>query len=309
MNIIILGAAGFIGTNLAIQLAQDKDNQIKLVDYSMSYFDNIKRFGFENVSLIESSFDDKTDYDSLLTNQEIVYHLFSTTNPSTSNQDISKEIVDNVLNSSRILEACVNNKIKRIVFLSSGGTVYGREDDCPIKECAGTNPISSYGTQKLMIEKLIQLYNYNHGLDYRIIRLSNPYGPFQRPNGILGAITTFVYKAINNEEITVYGDGSVVRDFIYIDDAIRGIQNIASSESEYKLFNLGSGKGTSINEVLEIIRDTLGLPLKIKYEKARTVDIPINYLDVSRYRKCFNDYECLSLQEGIKKTKEYLLTI
>lgn len=305
MKIIILGAAGFIGTNLTIKLAQNPDNNITLVDYSFDYFENINKFSFKNVKIVESNFDQNTNYVKLLRNQDIVYHLFSTTNPSTSNKNISKEITDNVLMTSKVLEACVENKIKKIIFLSSGGTIYGKNVVCPIKEDSNTNPISSYGTQKLMIEKLIQLYGYNHNLDYRIIRLSNPYGPYQRPNGILGAVTTFVYKAINNEEITVYGDGSVVRDFIYIDDAIRGILNIVEGNSEYKIFNLGSGKGTSINKVLETVEKTLKKPITIRYQEARPVDIPVNYLDVSRYQNCFKDYELLSLEDGLKKTIEH----
>lgn len=110
------------------------------------------------------------------------------------------------------------------------GQVYGKEVDCPLKEKTATNPISSYGVQKVTIEKLLYLYRYMYGLDYRIIRLANPYGPYQRPNGVLGAVTTFTYKALKGDKIVVYGDGSVVRDFIYIDDAIRAIMKIVRRE-------------------------------------------------------------------------------
>lgn len=145
--------------------------------------------------------------------------------------------------------------MKKVVFISSGGTVYGKESSCPLSENTPTNPISSYGVQKITIEKLLYLYNYMYGLDYRIIRLANPYEPYQRPDGVLGAVTTFTYKALKGEKINVYGDGSVIRDFIYIQDAVRAIIKVVNGESEHHVFNLGCGYGTSIKKLLETIEN------------------------------------------------------
>lgn len=145
-----------------------------------------------------------------------------------------------------------------------------------------------------------------YGLDYRIIRLANPYGPYQRPNGVLGAVTTFTYKALKGDEVQVYGDGSVIRDFIYIDDAVRAIVNIVNGENKHHTFNLGCGHGTSIKEVLSAIESSLGLKLNIVYNEARAVDVPINYLDISRYEKYFGSLNSISLEEGIKKTAEFM---
>ena len=145
-----------------------------------------------------------------------------------------------------------------------------------------------------------------YGLDYRIIRLSNPYGPYQRPNGVLGAVTTFTYKALKGDEIQVYGDGSVVRDFIYIEDAIRGILNIVNGENNHHTFNLGCGYGTSIKEVLEIIEKALKIKLNVIYTPARAVDVPVNYLDISRYEEYYGSLNPISLEKGIKKTAEFM---
>ena len=144
------------------------------------------------------------------------------------------------------LYVCIRCGVKKVVFVSSGGTVYGKEVDCPLKEKTATNPISSYGVQKITIEKLLYLYRYMYGLDYRIIRLANPYGPYQRPNGVLGAVTTFTYKALKGDEITVYGDGSVVRDFIYIDDAIRAIMKIVNSLPQRTILSSQTRKASII---------------------------------------------------------------
>ena len=146
-----------------------------------------------------------------------------------------------------------------------------------------------------------------YGLDYRIIRLTNPYGPYQRPNGVLGAVTTFTYKALKKEEIQVYGDGSVVRDFIYIDDAVRGIQKIVEGSDRHHTFNLGCGYGTSIKQVLETIERALDIKLRVRYTEARKVDVPVNYLDIKRYETAYGSLNPISLEEGIRKTAEFMV--
>lgn len=306
MNIALLGAAGFIGTNLTIALAKDKVNKITVIDRDRLHFLNVDNIHFSNVKFIESELTMDTDFDGLIKNHDIVYHLVSTTVPSTSNQHISEELKANVVLSANLFEACVKSGVKKVIFLSSGGTVYGKDAVCPFPEETPTNPISSYGVQKITIEKLLYLYNYMYGLDYRIIRLSNPYGPYQRPNGILGAVTTFTYKALKGEEVIVYGDGSVVRDFIYIDDAIRGILAITNSESKHHTFNLGCGYGTSIKEVLCEIEKTLRIKINVVYKEGRTVDVPVNFLDISRYEKYYGKLNPIPLSEGIKRTAAFM---
>ena len=305
MKILLLGAAGFIGTNLTIKLMENKADVITLVDKSKTFFINPDIVNSPNVVIQESSLDLDMDY-SILEGQVVVYHLESTVVPSTSNQHISQDIQMNVLLSSHLFDASVQYGVKKIVFISSGGTVYGKEAACPLPENTPTNPITSYGVQKITIEKLLYLYNYMYGLDYRIIRLSNPYGPYQRPNGVLGAVTTFTYKALKGDEVQVYGDGSVVRDFIYIDDAVRGILNIVNGENKHHTFNLGCGYGTSISEVLKAIESALGIKMNVVYKNGRAVDVPVNYLDISRYEKYYGKLNPLSLEEGIVKTADFM---
>ena len=308
MNNIILGAAGFIGTNLAIELAKDKSNKTVLIDRQLEYFDAVKELDLPNTSYQSMLLSIDSDFDTLVRGNEVVYHLLSTTMPATSNKGVAEELMANVVLSAKLFEACARQGVKKVIFISSGGTVYGKENDCPLNEDMPTNPITSYGLQKVTIEKLLYLYNYVFGLEYRIIRLANPYGPYQRPNGVLGAVTTFTYKAIKGEEIEVYGDGSVVRDFIYIDDAIRGIKTIADGNDSHHVFNLGCGYGTSIKQLLKTIENTLGIGIKIKYTEARKVDVPINYLDISRYEKAYGKLNPISLEKGIKKTAEFMRT-
>ncbi len=306
MKITLLGAAGFIGTNLVIELAKNPENEITVVDCNKIYFKTLENLRFPNLQTIQSDFTMDANYEQLVEDQDIVYHLVSTTVPSTSNQHIAEELKGNVVLSANMFEACVHQNVKKVVFLSSGGTVYGKESKCPLNEKTPTNPITSYGVQKVTIEKLLYLYNYMYGLDYRIIRLTNPYGPYQRPNGVLGAVTTFTYKALRGEEINVYGDGSVVRDFIYIDDAVRGIQKIVEGNDRHHTFNLGCGYGTSIKQVLETIEEALDIKLNIKYTEARNVDVPVNYLDIKRFETAYGSLNPISLEEGVKKTAEFM---
>lgn len=301
-HIVMFGAAGFIGTNLSLDYIKRKYS-LTLVDTNTNFFlDEVKK----NAIIKEMSFVEDADFSSVLKEGDIVYHLVSTTVPTTANQHIAQELSANIITTAKLLDACVAKNVKKIVFISSGGTVYGKETGCPLPEETPTYPINSYGLQKITIEKLLYLYNYMYGLDYRVIRLANPYGPYQRPNGILGAITTFTYKAIKKQPIVVYGDGSVVRDFIYIDDAIAAINKIVFEKSNYKTYNLGSGKGTSISEILNVICKIYGSHITIKYEEGRSVDVHENYLDISRFEKDFGKVSFVNLEEGIIKTGEFL---
>jgi UDP-glucose 4-epimerase len=307
MKISILGAAGFIGTNLVMSLISDKSNDILAVDESLDYFDDCVKES--NVHLCECKFLGTTNFKTYLKGQDVVYHLISTNNPTYSNHDIGKDIVDNIMISINILEACVCNDIKKVIFISSGGTVYGDKVTCPISEDAITNPINTYGIQKLTIEKLFYLYNHIYGLDYSIVRLANPYGPHQRPNGKQGVISTFTYKALKNESLTVYGDGSVIRDYIYIEDAVNGIVKIANSCNNKKVFNLGSGTGVSINQIIEILKKIIGKNIPVNYIESRSVDVPVNVLDVTRYKELFDITGFRTLEEGIGLTMDYFKSL
>lgn len=303
MKACLIGGAGFLGTNLAIHLSQT--DEVTVIDRDEKFFTTLKSLNLP-IHYKTASFNIDSDFDSQVEGQDIVYHLASTVIPGNSNYDIGAEIDANVVVTCHLLDACVRQGIKKVVFISSGGAIYGKKGTCPIQEDMVTYPISSYGVQKLAIEKLLYLYRYQKDLDYRIIRLANPYGPYQRPNGKLGVVTTFVYKALTSGRLEVYGDGSVVRDFIYIEDAMRGILKIVNGENNVRIFNLGSGKGTSVNQVIEAIRRTIRSDLAVEYIAGRTTDVPVNYLDISRYEGIYGKLDPMDLEDGIKKTADFM---
>lgn len=308
MKILVLGAAGFIGTNLCQHLCSKRDNHVIAYDCSMTALERLKKnIATENIEYINGKFEINDDYVALTHEVDVVYHLISTVVPGTSNKGIADEFMSNTVVTVKLLDACVVSKVKKVIFLSSGGTVYGKIEKLPIKEDTPLNPISSYGIQKITIEKLLYLYHYLYKIDYRIVRLANPYGRYQNPNGIQGVVTTFVYRAIYNETVKLYGDGSIIRDYIYIEDAIKAIEQIACYEGPQKIFNVGTGKGYSVKEIIEVIERMLQIKMDIDYQPKRAVDVPVNILDISRYTNEIGEMQYTSLEEGILKTRDYIL--
>ena len=183
--------------------------------------------------------------------------------------------------------------------------MYGDELDRPYSENDFLLPITSYGMQKLVIEKFLHYYYHVHGLDYRIIRLSNPYGPLQIPNSGLGALTTFTYQAVVNNPITIYGDGSAVRDYIFIEDVIKGVKAISCNTNSERIFNLGSGVGTSLKQILEKLALQLGRDINVKYLPKRSTDVKYSVLDTTRYKKINPEHKMLKIDDGIKKMVDF----
>lgn len=305
MRIGVFGSAGFIGINLLLKLKDLPDVKIHAFDTNLEYFPSFLN-SIENITLKECAYHKDGCYDNVILNYDYVFDLISTNTPRTSNNDIYKELHCGIAPNLRLIDACCRNRVKRFIFISSGGAIYGPTKECPIKEDTVANPISTYGLQKLMIEKLLYIYKNTNNLDYKIIRLSNPYGPFQRPNGKLGVVTTFIDRAIKKEHIKILGDGSTIRDYIYIDDAINAILNVSFNNSVYSMYNIGSGVGISIKELVNEISNELNESLIIDRCPENKCDVPINILDTSRYEKEFGAIQKTSLRSGIKQTASFL---
>lgn len=307
MNIGIIGGASFLGKNLARMLCCQKNCKVTIADTNISYWKTMPIPEAETIPFFEQPFGANKDYEPFLLNQDIIFHLASTSFPAISNVDIKEEIEENVIGTIQLLDTCLKCGVREVIFFSSGGTVYGTLESCPLPETAQTNPITAYGVQKVTIEKLLYLYSIIYGIKIKIVRLANPFGPYQRPNGKLGAVTTFIYKALHGEEISVYGDGSVIRDYIYVEDALKAVLKIVENENDREnTYNIGSGCGTSIKDLLTLIQNTLNIPLRVSFLQGRTIDAPTNYLDISRYENRYGPLVTVDLKEGIHKTARYL---
>jgi UDP-glucose 4-epimerase len=300
MRYLILGGTGFLGSWITNFLLKQRNSSVIVFDQKVPDFS--KYHGNKNIEFITGDFCNYSKFDNIVHGCDIIFHLISTTTPSTPGNTITKEIEENIDPTIHLLNACVKEKVGQFVFISSGGTVYGKQkDSLPISETNPTNPISPYGIQKLMIEKSIQYYHHIHGLNYKILRLSNPYGPHQNPFGGQGVISAFAYQLVNEMPIKIYGNGEVVRDFIYVEDSIKMIMNVINKKEAGYLYNIGSGIGYSINEVLRIIENITNKKAKVQYHDSRPYDVPVNILDISKYLSEIDPNHPRSIEEGISE--------
>lgn len=306
MRYLILGGAGFLGTWLANKLLlADGNSTVILFDRKMP--DNLPKY-CDRIETHIGDFENYERFRNLIKGCDAVFHLISSTIPSklVNRNSIIPEINENITPTIRLLDACANENIGKFVFLSSGGTVYGNKlETIPIKETNPTNPISAYGIQKLMIEKYIQLYNNAFNLNYQIIRLSNPFGPYQNPFGKQGVLSHFTYRIVNNLPITIYGEGAVIRDFIEVRDAIDMIVNIVNSNKVNEIYNVGSGKGYSVQQCVDLIEEISGKKAKIKKVESRLFDVPVNILDISKYLSDISPIGPKDIKIGIDSLVKY----
>ncbi|UJF34268.1 NAD-dependent epimerase/dehydratase family protein [Paenibacillus hexagrammi] len=295
MNVLVLGGTGFIGSNLCKSLLI-RGHKIRIIDRT------IKNIGFDmtNIECVEADFIDIIDFKPYLKNIDVVYHLISTTVPATSNMNRYFDVNSNVCTTIRLLDDIVKSNAQKIIFLSSGGTIYGQTEITPIPEDHPTNPICSYGIQKLTIEKYLFFYFHEYGLDYQVVRLSNPYGKGQNGRKGQGVIPIFINKVLKNEEIQIWGDGLTIRDYIYIDDVIEALSTLLEYSGEHRILNLGSGKGSTLIDIINIISSVTGQKALVSFTEARSIDVRANVLDIKKTTKELKWEPKYSLSNGIK---------
>jgi len=301
---VVLGGAGFLGSHLTEALLA-RGRAVRVFDRLHADLKNLEGLSGD-WELLTGDFMNEADQREALAEASVVFHLISTTIPSTSNENPVYDVETNLIPTVKLLEAARAAGVETIVFVSSGGTVYGKPQSLPLREDHPTEPRVSYGIVKLAIEKYLRLYTHQHGIAHRILRLSNPYGPRQDPRGAQGAAAVFLGKAHRGETITIWGDGSVVRDYLYVTDAIEGVVQAAESGSGSSTYNIGSGTGVSLNELVEAIRAVAGREVRVEHVPGRPFDVPANVLDVSRARRDLGWEPRVSLQEGLSRTWAWL---
>jgi UDP-glucose 4-epimerase len=297
---VILGAAGFIGINLSHTLAAQ--------GWEVICFDHITSPNWPlSAKIIVGDFEKMPA--ALLESMEdaTVFHLISSCRPSATTEKAADEVAYDLISTINYLELC-RDRALRWVFISSGGTVYGHTEENALLESAGTQPICTYGLVKLSIEQYFSLYKKIHNIDYVVVRLANPYGPWQRPLIGQGLVATLIYKALNGESIEVWGSGENVRDYIYIDDAIEGILAAAQNGQSGEIYNVGTGKGTSINELIGMMREALSLEITFNYAEARNVDVKRNVLDNKKLSRRTGWKPVVNFDVGVQRSADWIKT-
>ena len=302
---IIYGGAGFIGSHIAEDLLL-RDLKITIFDKLNASKKNVTHI-LDKIDFIEGDFNNEVDINKSLKNKDYVVHLVSSTIPAGSNLNPYYDVESNLISSLHLFDGCVNNNVKKVIFISSGGTVYGNPIKLPIKEDHPTAPLSSYGIIKLSIEKYLSLYKNLKGLDYKILRFANPFGERQNPLLNQGLIAHLLYKIKHKQTIEIWGDGKAIRDYFYIKDGAKAIYRAILDNSDTNIYNISSGNGHSINHILDKFRRILKLKFKVKYLPSRKFDVKANILDNRLAAKQLKWTPETAFNEGLKNMWRYIL--
>jgi UDP-glucose 4-epimerase len=295
---LVLGGAGFLGAHLARRLLE-RGHPVTVFDRPQ--VSNRRLDTLPDAARVEGDFLNEADLRPLIESHPLVFHFVGNTLPASSNENPAYDVETNVVGTLRLLDLALECGVRRIVFPSSGGTVYGPCPTVPRVEDDPTHPVNAYGIGKLMVEKYLELYARLHGLDYQCFRFANPYGGDQTSIGVLGAVATFVERARRGEPVDVWGDGSVTRDYLHVEDAIDAVLRGLDYRGPCRVFNVGTGVGTSLEQLIALIQRVCGVEIAVRRHAARAADVPWNVLDASRARTELGWEAATQLEDGIAR--------
>jgi UDP-glucose 4-epimerase len=298
-RILLIGGGGYLGSHLAKRLASEGHdvellvhNQEKTVQSGLA----IHVGGLGNVALLRR----------ILPSFDTVFHLASGTTPGVSARDPSLEAELNLFPTLRFLEAFQNHSQAHLVFISSGGTIYGNPISNPVTEEAPLVPLSFYGAGKVALETFLTAYAHNHGGRLTILRPSNLYGPGQPYYFGFGVIRTMLQHLLDGSSMQIWGDGEAVRDFIYIDDLVEACVMSMMDPAPIGIYNVGYGTGYSIRQLVDMVRAVCHKNLRVEYRQGRKIDVRAIVLDSTRLRTATGWEPRISLETGISRTWSWL---
>ncbi len=293
---VVLGGGGFIGTNLCRRLA-DSGHRVRAFGRRQPFAD-----GLSGVEWHAGDFNDTASVAAAIESFDVVFHLIHATMPQAADLDIQGDVRNNVLPSIALLEQCHRAGTKRVVFASSGGTVYGNARQIPTPETAPTDPICAYGISKLAIEKYLALFEHRFGLGFRVLRIANPYGPFQFALKNQGVIAALIGRALRDEPVEIWGDGSVVRDFVFAEDVADALIAAATDQGDERVFNIGGGQGRSLRDIVAAIEHAMGKRLRLEWKPARALDVPVSVVSVERAARVLHWVPATPFESGLERT-------
>ena len=304
MKCLIFGGGGFIGSTIADSLLR--------AGHELRIFERPRVAPYrsfeanEQVEWVTGDISSTHDVSDAISDTDVVLHLVSTTLPKNSNDDPIYDVQSNLVGTLQILNAMVALNVRKIVFISSGGTVYGIPKYLPIDEKHPTDPLVSYGVTKLAIEKYLHIFEQLHGIKAITLRVANPYGERQRIETAQGAVGVFLHNALQGLPINIWGDGKVTRDYLHVSDVADAFVKAVDYDGLQRVFNISSGVGTSLNELIDAIENFLGKPVKRQYLPGRPFDVPVSILSNELAKTELKWSPIISMHEGITRTSSWM---
>lgn len=301
MKALVTGGAGFIGSNIVDALIEAGHEVVVVDNLYMGRTKNLNskaKFYLMDLRAAELA---KL---FALEKFDVVYHEAAQMDVRRSVEDPIFDAQVNVLGTLNILQNSVKNAVKKIIFASTGGAIYGEQDYFPADESHPNRPVSPYGITKLTVEKYLYFYKLTYGLQHVILRYANVYGPRQNPHGEAGVVAIFIEKMLQNEQPIINGDGTQTRDFVFVEDVVRA-NLLALDYPESDIFNVGTAIETDVNTIFRELNKIVGKNIPEKHGPAKEGEQQRSVIDYSKTQKTLGWEPKISLQEGLRKTVEY----
>jgi len=301
MKILVTGGAGFIGSNVVDAYIKKGYEVVVVDDLSSGKKENLnKKAKFYELDICDKALEDVFEEKK-----------FDIVNHHAAQVDVRKSIADpafdarvNIEGSLNVLENCRKHRVKKIIFASSGGVIYGECGVVPPNEDSPVSPLSPYGINKYAVERYLSTYEKIHGLKYTALRYGNVYGPRQDPFGEAGVVAIFSGKMLNNEEVNIFGDGKQVRDYIYVGDVVK-VNMLCLENGDNEIFNIGTGKSTSVNSIFSEMKKLIGYSRDAAYRPPRAGELIKSSLDVRKAEERLGWKAEVGLREGLKRTIDF----
>ena len=302
MKILVTGGAGFIGSHVVDAYIEEGNEVVIVDDLSTGRISNLNpNAKFYQVDIRDPKLGEIFEAER----PDIVNHHAAQMNVRRSVADPLFDADVNILGSLKLIEYAKSYKIKKFIYISTGGAVYGEPEYLPCDENHPINPICQYGASKHTVEHYLYMYHVNYGLNYTVLRYPNVYGPRQDPHGEAGVVAIFSGQMLAGEQVVINGDGEQTRDYVFVGDCARANIAVTDQHAAIGIFNIGSGRGTSVNEIFAHLRDITGYKLAPVYGPAKVGETRFIYLTADKAQRELGWKPTVSLEDGLGKTVEY----
>jgi len=303
MKILVTGGAGFIGSHVVDAYIHQGFEVVIIDDLSTGRRENLN----PNAKFYQ------LDIRSPDVNKIFEIEQFDAVNHHAAQMDVRRSVADpyfdadvNIMGSINLIECSKQFGIKRFIYISSGGAVYGEPEYLPCDEDHPVNPICQYGISKHTVEHYLFLYRMNYGMNYTVLRYPNVYGPRQNPEGEAGVVAIFLGEMVSGKQVTINGDGEQQRDFVFVSDCAWANVLALTTDNNNGIYNLGSNHGTSVNDIFNSLRSITGYTHEPKYGPAKLGETRKIYLDASRIHNEMGWIPTIEMNEGLLRTAEYV---